>query len=513
MHTPDEPEEPKIDDAFETVESSSGPASDFKDRGEDEDEDEWTHSEMEEYEDFLKSIDDAVRKKSEAIRAKRREKAKGKPNVKRTNKEKGVDFSEPAKTCEYPAYAAVPMGDHNQRLSNTETCEGDFIEALRGMLKPMTDEIKNLEKKVNTLSLIGPSGTMRPPAESAFVQRGVNAFERLKESCNGNMGLTEWSDDHDEDKTESSMKMEIPAFEGKDVERFSLTFARYLLLTGKHQCKDKVKPALLIEGIKIPDLKLRAGNCLKKAKSLEDLFDRLQQLYPEIETDLSPRGELAKIGHLPADPKPAQIENLLNEWDKVFGKYTLNALSEQTLLELASRVNDKTFMKWAEDPNLSPYLDDYDTLSILLRERATFSVSLKHLQESRGHGGRTATLRTMEKEKTEKGVPKDTDKSVMIEALQALKQELSTNAFPLQRTAAKPEDTRGIGKGRGKGKSGRDKRTTVDAEQLIAEFRARIQCKHCGKTNHYLDHCFKLQKQQRRERLIHFLKQNGLEDP
>ena len=31
MHTPDEPEEPKFDDAFETGESSSGPASDFKD--------------------------------------------------------------------------------------------------------------------------------------------------------------------------------------------------------------------------------------------------------------------------------------------------------------------------------------------------------------------------------------------------------------------------------------------------------------------------------------------------
>ena len=89
------------------------------------------------------------------------------------------------------------------------------------------------------------------------------------------MGLTEWSDDNDEDKTESSMKMEIPAFEGKDVERFSVTFARYLLLTGKHQCKDKGKAVLLIEESKKPDVKLRAENCLKKAKSSEDFFDRL----------------------------------------------------------------------------------------------------------------------------------------------------------------------------------------------------------------------------------------------
>ena len=174
-----------------------------------------------------------MRWKSEAIRAKRFEKGKGKLKVKRTSKEKGVDFSEPAKTCEYPAYVAVPTGDHDEKLSKMETREGDFIEALRGMLKPTTDEIKNLGKKVNTLSRIGPSGTIRPPAESPFVPQSVKAFELLKESCNENTGLTEWSDDDDEDKTESSMKMGIPAFEGKDVERFSVTFARYLLLTGE----------------------------------------------------------------------------------------------------------------------------------------------------------------------------------------------------------------------------------------------------------------------------------------
>ena len=199
---------------------------------------------------------------------------------------------------------------------------------------------------------------------------------------------------------------------------------------------------------------------------------------------------MAKIGHQAADPKRAQIENLLNELDKVFEEFTANVLSnQQRLLELASGLNDKTFMKWAEDPNLSPHLYDYDTLSILLRERATFS---------RRHGGRTATLRRMERKKTEKGVPKDTNKWVMIEALDALKQELSTKAFPLERADTKPEETRGKGKGRGKGKDGRGKRTTLDAEQLIAEFQARIQCKHCGKTNHYLDHCFKVQKRQRR---------------
>ena len=79
-------------------------------------------------------------------------------------------------------------------------------------------------------------------------------------------------------------------------------------------------------------------------------------------------------------------------------------------------------------------------------------------------------------------------------------------------------ETGEMGKGRGKGGRGRGKGSgggrgtgkspLQDAESLIAEFEARIQCKHCRKTSHWSDHCFKYQKQQF-ERLKAFLKQEG----
>ena len=122
MHTTHELEEPKFDDAFETGESSSGPASDFKDRAADEEEDEWTHSEMEEYEGFLKAIDDAVRKKSEAIRARRREKGKGKQKIRRTGKKKGVDFSETAKTCLGGSRCMVKITPNAPNLDHARLC-------------------------------------------------------------------------------------------------------------------------------------------------------------------------------------------------------------------------------------------------------------------------------------------------------------------------------------------------------------------------------------------------------
>ena len=51
----------------------------------------------------------------------------------------------------------------------------------------------------------------------------------------------------------------------------------------------------------------------------------------------------------------------------------------------------------------------------------------------------------------------------------------------------------------------------MDHNALIAEFKARIQCKHCGKTNHYSDHCFEIQRKQK-DRPKTFLIQSGLSE-
>ena len=47
---------------------------------------------------------------------------------------------------------------------------------------------------------------------------------------------------------------------------------------------------------------------------------------------------------------------------------------------------------------------------------------------------------------------------------------------------------------------------------MIAEFKARIQCKHCSKRNHYSDLCFEIQRKQKEESLKAFLIQSGLSE-
>ena len=70
---------------------------------------------------------------------------------------------------------------------------------------------------------------------------------------------------------------------------------------------------------------------------------------------------------------------------------------------------------------------------------------------------------------------------------------------------------KGLGKGSDGGR-GIGKSRLLDTQTLIAEFIARIRCKHYGKTSRYSDHCFKSRKQQRFERLKAFVKQQGISE-
>ena len=70
----------------------------------------------------------------------------------------------------------------------------------------------------------------------------------------------------------------------------------------------------------------------------------------------------------------------------------------------------------------------------------------------------------------------------------------------------------GGGAGKGRSKGGRGGKRKLDPDTLIAEFKARIQCKDCGKTDHYRDHCFEIQRKQKEERLKSFLIQSGFSE-
>ena len=93
--------------------------------------------------------------------------------------------------------------------------------------------------------------------------------------------------------------MEIPPFDGRNVERNAERFGRYLVLTGKTRAKDRVKATLIVQGIKDLEVQERVSKFLKLATSFEDVLKKHQSLYPTLDTDLSILGEISKVSHLP----------------------------------------------------------------------------------------------------------------------------------------------------------------------------------------------------------------------
>ena len=151
----------------------------------------------------------------------------------------------------------------------------------------MNQKISKTPKDIRRM----PSSSRSPSTKkSPFVTRESSAFATLTEVCGG-VKKYEWSDDSEEDKT-NALKMRIPPFDGRNVEKYAEKLGGYLVLTGKAKAKDRVKANLIVQGIKDPELQERVSKLLKIATSLEDFLKNLQDLYPTLETDLSILGEI-----------------------------------------------------------------------------------------------------------------------------------------------------------------------------------------------------------------------------
>ena len=287
-----------------------------------------------------------------------------------------------------------------------------------------------------------------------------------------------------------------------------------------------MKANLIVRGIKDPELQEEVSKLLKTAISFEDFLKTLQDLYPTLERDLSILGEISKVSHLSYDPKPQQMVKLSETLERLFDKLNPGVMTEERkLMELSSKTNDKLFVEWTKDDNLFPRMHSYGSLRDLMKERAQLSVGFKHLAASPGSSsGHTASSRYQEKQRyTEKdtsfsGGPSSGSSAHKANISELLSQchsmiaELRVSEGEGKGDKGGKGSGKGKGRGRGKGQGGRGGKGQLDPNALIAEFKARIHCKHCGKMNHYSHHCFEIQRKQKEDRLKTFLIQSGLSE-
>ena len=194
---------------------------------------------------------------------------------------------------------------------------------------------ENISKSSEDIRRMPTSSLSPPTKKSPFLTRESSALATLTEVCGG-MNKHEWSDDSEEDTTHA-LKMEIPPFDGRNVEKYAENFGRYLVLTGKAKPKDRVKANLIVQGIKDAELQERVSELLKTATSFEDFLRNLHDLYPMLRTDLSILGEISKVSHLPYDPKQEQGVKLLGTLERLFDNLNPGVMTEERkLMELSS---------------------------------------------------------------------------------------------------------------------------------------------------------------------------------
>ena len=208
------------------------------------------------------------------------------------------------------------------------------------------------------------------------------------------------------------------------------------------------------------------------------------------------------MSHLPYDPKPDQVVKLLETLERPFDKVNSGVMTqERKLMERSSKLNDKLFVEWTKDDNLFARMHSYGSLKDLMKERAQLSVGFKHLAASRGSAsGRTAASRYQEKQGDKEkdtsfsgGPPSGSsapkaDISDLLSQCHSMIAELRVSEREGKGNKGGKGSGKGKGRGRGKGQGGRGGKGQLHPNALIADFKARIQCKHCGKTNHYSDH-------------------------
>ena len=160
-----------------------------------------------------------------------------------------------------------------------------------------------------------------------------------------------------------------------------------------------------------------------------------------------------------------------------------------------------------------------------MKEHTQLSVGFKHLAASRGSAfGDTALSRYKERKRDKErdtsssGGPSSgssshkPDITALLSQCHSMIAELRISEKEGKRDKGGKVSRKGKGRGRGKGQGGGGGKGQLDPNALIAEFKAHIQCKHCGTTNHYSDHCFEIQRKQKEERLKTFLIQSGLSE-
>lgn len=193
-------------------------------------------------------------------------------------------------------------------------------------------------------------------------------------------------------------------------------------------------------------------------------LDLLKDLFPSMETEADLRLQLEALATLPEKPTPERVRKLQLEWAYILGKMSSDALSEQDkvlcLMSKVSRAQWTLLRAAKEDRERTTSVPE---LFKLLIEKARDQVAEDHMNRHR----------------------KIMEQATRTKTVNLIDDEECGEVYAIQ--------GRGNGKGKGKGGPGRG-----EAPEKDPKFTASIVCRYCHKSGHYVDTCYRKQREDKK---------------
>ena len=175
----------------------------------------------------------------------------------------------------------------------------------------------------------------------------------------------------------ANLEIELPEFDPKNLPEWAEEFSEFLLLTRQQHADVRTK-CRLIKRIPRQD-----KTAIRKSFNWGDFPNRLEQMYPVYEMDLSVRTEIEELPPLPKFPTAARFSEFVAPFEELMGR--MNPLSygpTEPHLWLVGNIPTRTWDNCRETSERKARTHSYDNLVDLLIELATDRENDSHGQVS-----------------------------------------------------------------------------------------------------------------------------------
>ena len=321
----------------------------------------------------------------------------------------------------------------------------DELKSLREQVKALTLKLEEAEASRShpSLELEGPRARSPSSRETPRWGKSSPPFAHGTRGLKNVEGLRKLTSDREnEEGVRQSARLPqvpLPVFEGKGFNEWCGSFSRWLRISGVDKLNDRSKMDWVVEAMH-SEVKNSVAYLSDNVDSFPELISRLEQIFPETESDVSVR---LKVDAYPTMKKEQEtnldrLEKYLIGFDTLLGMFSEDAITEQdAVVWLSSKLSDAFWKRCRTTAEDRRRCDGYDSLKDLIREKA--------------------------------------------------KEHVLENLFETQRSSIGSKPTPNLRMDLDEEKKGKKRKEELKG---INQFKASVVCHFCGKKGHYKSECW-----------------------